>query len=96
MKDDDKRAVPLRRELAAELRVLKPEGIEPTKRVFWFRWPTYDLLRSDLKRAGIERKDGLGRVVHFHSFRKTLRSLGVLLESTNGPLRKFWGTLTRI
>src|SRR5206468_651838 len=77
MKDDEKRAVPLRRELAAELFKTKPAGVEPTKRVFWFRWPTYDILRGDLKRAGIERKDGLGRVVHFHSFRKTLQSLGV-------------------
>ncbi len=77
MKDDDKRAVPLRREIAEELRQTKPEGVDPTQRVFWFCWPTYDILRADLKRAGIERKDGLGRVVHFHSFRKTLQSLGV-------------------
>ncbi len=77
MKDDDKRAVPLRRELAEALRQMKPEGVEPTKRVFWFCWPTYDILQGDLKRASIERKDGLGRVVHFHSFRKTMQSLGV-------------------
>jgi len=30
-----------------------------------------------LQRAGSERKDGLGRVVHFHSFRKSMQSLGV-------------------
>ena len=76
-KDKDKRAVPLRPEIAAELRQMKPEGVLPTKRVFWFCWPTYDILRGDLKRAGIERKDGLGRVVHFHSFRKTWQTLGV-------------------
>jgi len=76
-KDKDKRAVPLRRELAEELRQTKPEGVLPTKRVFWFSWPTYDILRGDLKRAGIERKDALGRVVHFHSFRKTWQTLGV-------------------
>ncbi len=76
-KDKDKRAVPLRRELADELRRAKPEDVSPTKRVFWFAWPTYDILRGDLKRAGIERKDGLGRVVHFHSFRKTWQTLGV-------------------
>ena len=34
-------------------------------------------MMGHLKKAGIERKDGLGRVVHFHSFRKTLQSLGV-------------------
>jgi hypothetical protein len=76
-KDKDKRAVPLRQELAEELRRIKPPGVESTDQVFWFRWPTYDILRSDLKRALIERKDALGRVVHFHSFRKTWQTLGV-------------------
>jgi integrase len=56
---------------------MKPADVEPTQRVFWWSWPTYDILIADLKRAGIERKDGLGRVVHFHSFRKTMQSLGV-------------------
>jgi len=77
MKDDEKRAVPLRSEIAEELRAMRPAGVDPAKRVFWFCWPTYDILQGDLKRAGIERKDGLGRVVHFHSFRKTMQSLGV-------------------
>jgi integrase len=76
-KDKDKRAVPLRRVLADELRRAKPEDVSTTKRVFWFAWPTYNILRGDLKRAKIERKDGLGRVVHFHSFRKTWLTLGV-------------------
>lgn len=76
-KDKDKRAVPLRAELASALRELRPAGVDPTKKVFWFNWPTYDILRTDLKKAGIERKDGLGRVVHFHSFRKTWQTLGV-------------------
>jgi integrase len=76
-KDKDKRAVPLRLELADELRRAMPEDVSPTRRVFWFAWPTYDILRGDLKRAKIERKDGLGRVVHFHSFRKTWQTLGV-------------------
>lgn len=30
----------------------------------------------DLKRAGIQHKDTTGRVVHFHSFRKTFQTLG--------------------
>ncbi len=77
MKDDEKRAVPLRRELAAQLLAFRPKDFKPTQRVFWWCWPTYDYLRSDFKRAGIERKDGLGRVVHFHSFRKTMQTLGV-------------------
>lgn len=76
-KDKDKRAVPLRRELVDALRELKPKGVLPTRQVFWYAWPTYDILRSDFKRAGIERVDGLGRVLHFHSFRKTWQTLGV-------------------
>ena len=55
-----------------------PEEVRATiQRVFWWSWPTYDILIGDLKKAGIDRKDGLGRVVHFHSFRKTMQSLGV-------------------
>ena len=77
MKDNDKRAVPLRRELVELLKKARPAGVDPTKRVFWWCFPTYDLLLSHLKKAGIERKDGLGRVLHFHSFRKSLQSLGV-------------------
>ena len=77
MKDKDKRAVPLRKELAEGFRAARPANVDPTQKVFWFAWPTYDILRGDFIRAGIERKDALGRVVHFHSFRKTLQTLGV-------------------
>ena len=77
MKDKDKRAVPLRAEIAAAFRAIRPADFNPTQKVFWFCWPTYDILRGDLKRAGIEHKDSLGRVVHFHSFRKTWQTMGV-------------------
>jgi len=76
----DKRALPLRPEIVGELKALRPKPDENHMRgkpVFWFRWPTYDLLRGDLKRAVIERVDALGRSVHFHSFRKTWQTLGV-------------------
>lgn len=79
-KDKDKRAVPLRPEIVEQLKALRPKPDEAhtlSKPVFWFRWPTYDILRGDLKRAGIERIDALGRSVHFHSFRKTWQTLGV-------------------
>ncbi len=56
---------------------LKPKGVLPTRPVFWYAWPTYDILCSDFKRPGIERVDGLGRVLHFHSFRKTWQAFGV-------------------
>jgi integrase len=79
-KDKDNRAVPLRPEIVAELKAMRPKPEETHmlgKPIFWFRWPTYDILRGDLKRAGIERVDALGRSVHFHSFRKTWQTLGV-------------------
>ncbi len=79
-KDKDKRAVPLRPEIVEELKALRPKQDETHllgKPIFWFRWPTYDILRGDLKRAGIDRIDPLGRAVHFHSFRKTWQTLGV-------------------
>jgi integrase len=77
MKDKDKRAVPLRPEIAEALRGMRPADYDPAKRVFWYCWPTYDWLCSDIKRAGIEKKDAMGKVVHFHSFRKTFQTLGV-------------------
>ncbi len=78
-KDKDKRAVPLRREIVEELKALGPKegSFRLKKAVFWYNWPTYDILRTDLKRAGIERVDALGRVLHFHSFRKAWQTLGV-------------------
>ena len=76
MKDKDKRAVPLRREIVGALKALRPIDFDSAKRVFWYCWPTYDWLCSDLERAGIEKKDSMGRVVHFHSFRKTWQTLG--------------------
>lgn len=69
--------MPLHPQLVTELRQAKPQGVSSTKKVFWFCWPTYDHLRVDMDRAGIERKDGLGRVLHFHSFRKTWQTMGV-------------------
>jgi integrase len=76
-KDKKKRAVALRRELARLLLAARPDGVDPTKKVFWAMWPTYDILMGHLRKAGIARKDGMGRVVHFHSFRKTWQTLGV-------------------
>ncbi len=77
MKDKEKRTVPLRREIVDALKVVRPVDVDPTKKVFWYCWPTYDWLCSDLKKAGIEKTNAMGRVVHFHSFRKTFQTLGV-------------------
>jgi len=77
-KDKDKRAVPLHPLLAAKLSTLRLRELSasPSDPAFP-QFPTYKTLRRDLERAGIERKDKLGRVLHFHSFRKTWQTLGV-------------------
>jgi len=77
IKDKEKRAVALRREIAEELRAIRPVNFDPSARVFTRPWSRHNILLGDLERAGIERKDGLRRVVHFHSFRKTFQTLGV-------------------
>jgi integrase len=76
-KDKKKRAVPLHQDLAIELRGICPDDVSPDRRVFWHTFPDYKTLRADFERAGIPHKDALGRVVHFHSFRKTWQTLGV-------------------
>lgn len=76
-KDKKKRAVPLRAELAADLRGIRPDDVDEGRRVFRQVFPDYKTLRADFERAGIPHKDALGRVVHFHSFRKTWQTLGV-------------------
>ena len=76
-KDKEKRAVPLHPRLAAELRRIRPVGAKETDSVFRGWFPMYETLQKDLARAKIPHKDALGRVVHFHSFRKTWQTLGV-------------------
>ncbi|HEY4302328.1 MAG TPA: tyrosine-type recombinase/integrase [Candidatus Didemnitutus sp.] len=76
-KDKDKCAVPLKVELADELRLMRPADFTPTDRVLRGRLANYELFRKHLKRAGIEHKDALGFVLHLHSFRKTWQTLGV-------------------
>lgn len=75
-KDKKKRIVPLRFELAAKLLAKRPPHAKPEDLVF-SPFPRHTTLLSDLGHAGIPRRDGLGRVVHFHSFRKTFQTLGV-------------------
>lgn len=76
MKDREKRAVPLHPELAAVLRARLPAEMAADAPVFE-SFPKWKTLLRDLERAGIARRDGVGRVLHFHSFRKTFQTLGV-------------------
>ena len=76
-KDVEKCAVPLKAELAAELRAIRPANASPTDRAFKGLLASYDLFRKHLKRAGIPHKDALGRVLHRHAIRKTMQTLGV-------------------
>ena len=76
-KDKDKCAVPLKAELADQLRALRPADCLPTDRALKGHLANYDLFRKHLKRAGIAHKDALGSVLHLHSFRKTWQTLGV-------------------
>jgi integrase len=76
-KDKDKCAVPLKAELADQLRALRPADCAATDRALKGRLANYDLFRKHLKRAGIEHKNALGSVLHLHSFRKTWQTLGV-------------------
>ena len=77
MKGAQKLAMPLKPELAALLRAAIPEGATPDRLLFNRTFPKPETLRKDFARAGIARKDGQGRVVHFHAFRKTFQTLGV-------------------
>jgi integrase len=76
-KDKDKRAVPLHPGLASELRAIRPADATADARIFAGTFPKRGSLHRDFKRAGIEQKDSLGRVVHFHAFRKTFQTFGV-------------------
>jgi integrase len=76
-KDREKRAIPLHPELVPVLKAFRGENYERTARAFRGTFPKRGSLLRDFKRAGIERVDALGRVVHFHSFRKTFQTLGV-------------------
>ncbi len=70
------RVVPLNPWLAQKLWLLRGNNCRDDSAIFQ-RIPTRKQLLRDLCSAGIERKDNLGRVVHFHAFRKTARTLAI-------------------
>jgi len=86
-KSKEKRSVPLRSELVELLRdfadtqatVLFGGGLTFSQGALVFsRFPSDDALHADLRRAGVERKDASGRVLHFHAFRKTFQTWGAV------------------
>jgi hypothetical protein len=89
-KDRESRAIPLPLPLAKELRDLRPAEGQTDKKVFFGLFPHYETFREDLKAAGIPHRDSAGRVVHFHSFRKTHASFaaryGVAQKATQEVL----------
>jgi integrase len=89
-KDGKKRAVPLHPALAAALRPLRPDGAKADAPVF-DRFPNWRAMCRDLRSAGIMKKDALGRVLHFHSFRKTFQTLGVLAGVNQRAAQEFLG-----
>ena len=56
-------------ELAAEPRSIRPENVDPRRRVFAELLPEMQTFRQDLKAAGIEAVDAAGRRVDFHALR---------------------------
>lgn len=90
MKDKKKRAVPIYSHLASILRAHRPLNAQPNDLVFPDA-PTYETLRVELKRASIDHKDALGRVVHLHAFRKTLGTIGSVAGMTQRSLQAIFG-----
>jgi integrase/recombinase XerC len=82
------RVVPLHADLVSALRAWLAVPVRDA--LLFPRFPSDDALHADFKRAGIARKDTLGRVVHWHAFRKTFTtwaaSAGVGLRSAQAIL----------
>ena len=75
-KNREERVVPLHPCLVRELARLRLGKHDLDSPVF-LRIPTRKQLLRDLDTACVERRDGSGRVVHFHAFRKTARTIAV-------------------
>ncbi len=60
--------LPLRDDIADELRAIMPTDAKPTDKVFG-SVPKMATFKRDLERAGIKHSDGAGRVIDFHGLR---------------------------
>jgi integrase len=70
-KNHKQACLPLHTVLLAELMRHRPSNASSGDLVFGKLVPRSELFREHLKAAGIDKKDSLGRVVDFHSFRHT-------------------------
>lgn len=75
--------LPLRSDLADELRAARPADADPSERVFP-RVPYFQTFHKDREAAKIEYEDRQGRKVVFHSLRVTY---GTMLQRAGVPLR---------
>ncbi|MDR0353542.1 MAG: tyrosine-type recombinase/integrase [Opitutaceae bacterium] len=89
-KDKAERAIPLHPGLAAALRAARPVNA-PVDGPIFADFPTVERFYTDLKRAGIARKDALGRVVHRHALRKTFQTMGVQAGVNQRAAQEFLG-----
>lgn len=71
-KNRRRQSLPLRPEVAEALRNIRPAGWAKKDIVFPNGVPTMDIFKKDLAAAKIPYEDDEGRVVDFHSLRKTL------------------------
>ena len=76
--------VPLREDLAAELRAIRPLHAAPDDKVFWYGLPKMATFKEDLRRVGVKHIDAGGRVLDFHGLRLTF---GTQLQRSGVPLR---------
>ena len=70
------RFVPLHYDLVREFLLRRPKDWRGDLAVF-SHIPTRKQLLADFLKAGIERKNLIGQVVHFHAFRKTARTMAL-------------------
>ena len=87
---------PLRDDLAAELRSIRPEGASEGASVFGDLLPRYgtEFLYDDLERAGVPVVDDLGRRVDFHALRHTAATLAASTGIHGHVLQGFTGHRT--
>lgn len=96
MKNRSDHVAPLRDDLAAALRSIRPDGAADNALVFADLLPRYgtDFLCEDLKRAGVAVVDDLGRRVDFHALRHTAATLAASTGIHGHVLQGFTGHRT--